>query len=169
MMEKVEKRPINVGSFEKLSHAVRVESTALFNFRNWCSEEGLGMVAGFDSDEVAPITFKPEETTKAVETVTAMVPQLEEFIKLLKDVRTDAEIRAIESKHEERRQKTLAVINENSRKELESVEQAKTNVAESFRVRQEQLKVEYEKKMNKAKAVKTEATLEVMSPVFEKD
>ena len=169
MMEKVEKRPINVGSFEKLSQAVRVESTALFNFRHWCDEEGLGMVAGFDSDEVAPIAFKPEETTKAVETVTAMVPQLEEFIRLLKDVHTDEEISAIESKHEERRQKALTAINENSRKELEGVEQAKANVAESFRVRQEQLRAEYEEKMNKAKVAQTEATPVAMSSVFEEE
>ena len=167
----MEKRRTELNSFGRVSQAIRVKYTALFNFRNWCDEEGLEMISGFDNEDVtlAPFTIPP--STKTVDEITADISKLEEFIKLLKDVRTGEEISAIESKHQAKRQETIEAIKKNVQMETESVAHAKEAVSESYRARELELKAKYEEELNKIKsAYPDEPTSNVtMTAVYEEE
>lgn len=167
----MEKRAcVELGSFERLAQIVRVGHNALFNFRNWCNEEGLELIAGFENDEVALAPFTPEAPRKTVDEIMADISKLEEFITLLKDVHTGDEIRAIETRHGKGRQQTAEAIGRNVQVEAESVARAKAVVSESYRARELELRTKYEEEVSKIKAEyapTTVATTTTMSTVYE--
>lgn len=167
----MEKRRTEINTFGKMAQAIRVKYTALFNFRNWCDDEGLEMISGFDNDEITLEPFAIPPSTKTVDEITADISKLEEFIKLLKDVRTGEEISAIESKHQAKRQQTIDSIKKNVQMESESVAHAKETVAESYRVRELELKAKYEEELNKIKGAYQDegAPNTTMTAVYEEE